>query len=69
MSDATNIVSGAFRRGEFSLDVDLSWDERVLVVFGRSGAGKSSLFELILGLDGRREEEATQSQGDRCHSS
>ena len=50
MSDAANIVSGKLSRGGFTLDVDLAWDDRVVVFFGRSGAGKSSLFELILGL-------------------
>jgi molybdate transport system ATP-binding protein len=50
MSDAANIVAAKLTLGEFTLDVDLAWEERVVVFFGRSGAGKSSLFELILGL-------------------
>jgi molybdate transport system ATP-binding protein len=37
-------------RGDFSLDVDVGWDERVAVVFGPSGSGKSTLFEAVLGL-------------------
>ncbi len=53
MSDAANIVGGTLTRGSFRLDVDLAWDDRVTVFFGRSGAGKSSLFELILGLHPR----------------
>jgi len=53
VSDAANIVTGALPREGFCLDVDLAWDDRVVVLFGRSGAGKSSLFELILGLHPR----------------
>jgi molybdate transport system ATP-binding protein len=38
------------RRGDFALEVEASWDERVAVVFGPSGSGKSTLFEAVLGL-------------------
>ena len=37
-------------RGDFRLDVDLAWEERVVVIFGPSGSGKSSLLEATLGL-------------------
>ena len=53
MSDAANIVSGTLALGDFTLEVDLAWEEQVVVFFGRSGAGKSSLFELLLGLHPR----------------
>lgn len=37
-------------RGDFSLDVTTSWEERVAVIFGPSGSGKTTLFEVLLGL-------------------
>lgn len=37
-------------RGDFGLDAELAWDERVAVVFGPSGSGKSTLFEVLLGF-------------------
>ena len=39
-----------FDRGDFRLDVDLGWNERVVVIFGPSGSGKSTLLEVALGL-------------------
>ena len=52
MSDATreNHLQVQLARPEFRLDVDVSWDERVAVLFGPSGSGKSTLFEAALGL-------------------
>jgi len=46
-------VRARLERGDFRLDVDLTWDERVAVVFGPSGSGKSTLFELLLGFHPR----------------
>ena len=40
----------AGRRGDFSLSLDLRWGGRVLALVGPSGAGKTSLFEAVLGL-------------------
>lgn len=37
-------------RGDFALEVDLSWDATVLGILGPSGAGKTSLLEAVLGL-------------------
>ncbi len=39
-----------FDRDDFRLDVDLGWNERVVVIFGPSGSGKSTLLEAALGL-------------------
>lgn len=50
MTDNPHLVSLALERGEFSLDVQFVWNERVCVFFGPSGAGKSTLFEAVLGL-------------------
>jgi molybdate transport system ATP-binding protein len=50
MSEATTQVRVALARGDFSLDVDLEWNERVTVIFGPSGCGKSTLLEALLGL-------------------
>ena len=47
---ADSRVRVEFDRGEFHLSVDLEWSERVLVLFGASGSGKSSLIECMLGL-------------------
>ena len=49
MPPATRIRA-KLRRGDFRLDVDLAWDERVAVIFGPSGSGKTTLFEIVLGL-------------------
>jgi len=46
-------VTARIRRREFTLDVDVGWDERVAVIFGPSGSGKSTLFETVLGLHAR----------------
>jgi molybdate transport system ATP-binding protein len=46
-------VTARVRRGGFTLDVDVGWDERVAVIFGPSGSGKSTLFETVLGLHAR----------------
>lgn len=50
MSDRANGVRVQLARGDFTLDVDLAWDERVVVFFGPSGSGKTTLFEVLLGL-------------------
>ncbi len=50
MSEASTLINVSLSRGEFSLDVNLSWDARVAVIFGPSGSGKSTLFEAVLGL-------------------
>ena len=47
---ARNQIAVSLRRGDFELDVDLTWDDRVTVIFGPSGSGKSTLFEAVLGL-------------------
>lgn len=36
--------------GAFSLEVDITWDGQVLVLFGPSGCGKSTLIEATCGL-------------------
>ena len=50
MSEQANGVRVRLARGGFTLDVDLSWDERVVVFFGPSGSGKTTLFEVLLGM-------------------
>ncbi|HEY8152710.1 MAG TPA: ATP-binding cassette domain-containing protein [Myxococcota bacterium] len=50
MSEAATQIRVAISRGAFSLDVNLSWDARVAVIFGPSGSGKSTLLEAVLGL-------------------
>jgi molybdate transport system ATP-binding protein len=50
MSEAATQIRVALSRGDFSLDVSLSWDARVAVIFGPSGSGKSTLLEAVLGL-------------------
>ncbi len=50
MSEAACLVEVRFARGEFVLEVDFAWDERVAVIFGPSGSGKSTLLEVLLGL-------------------
>ena len=50
MSEQANGVRVRLARGDFTLDVDLSWDERVVVFFGPSGSGKTTLFEVLLGM-------------------
>jgi molybdate transport system ATP-binding protein len=52
MSERTRVCVRLERAG-FRLDVDLAWDERVVVVFGPSGSGKSTLFEALLGFHPR----------------
>lgn len=50
MSGARSQISARVRRGSFVLDVDLSWSERVAVLFGASGSGKTMVLETVLGL-------------------
>jgi molybdate transport system ATP-binding protein len=50
MGEAANRIQIHLARPGFSLEVDLSWDERVAVVFGPSGSGKTTLFRTVLGL-------------------
>ncbi len=38
------------RLGDFSIDAQISSDDGVMVLFGRSGAGKSSIVKMIAGL-------------------
>jgi molybdate transport system ATP-binding protein len=53
MSEAACLVAVRLARNGFSLDVDLAWEERVVVIFGPSGSGKSTLLEVLLGLHPR----------------
>jgi molybdate transport system ATP-binding protein len=50
MSEAATRIEVSLSRGDFALDVSLTWDARVAVIFGPSGSGKSTLLEAILGL-------------------
>jgi molybdate transport system ATP-binding protein len=50
VSERSTRIAARIRRGDFSLDVDVGWDERVAVIFGPSGSGKTTLFETVLGL-------------------
>jgi len=50
LSGGASQLAVRLQRGDFRLDVELAWDERVVVVFGPSGSGKSSLLEAALGL-------------------
>jgi molybdate transport system ATP-binding protein len=43
-------IRAKLRRGGFDLDVDVGWSERVAVLFGPSGAGKTLLLGTVLGL-------------------
>ena len=43
-------VSARIVRGAFSLDIDFSSDDRITCLFGPSGAGKTSVAELVAGL-------------------
>ncbi len=47
---APHRLSVELRRPGFSLEIDLEWSERVMVLFGPSGSGKSTLLEAALGL-------------------
>jgi ABC-type molybdate transport system ATPase subunit len=53
MTAGASRVTARVRRGDFTLDVDVGWDERVAVIFGPSGSGKSTFFETVLGLHAR----------------
>jgi len=50
MTDPAVRIAVDLDRGDFHLDVDLAWEERVVVIFGPSGSGKSTLLEAALGL-------------------
>ncbi|HEY5657525.1 MAG TPA: molybdenum ABC transporter ATP-binding protein [Myxococcota bacterium] len=50
MSGPPTRIAVRMRRGDFALDVDVGWNERVAVIFGPSGSGKTTLFETVLGL-------------------
>ena len=50
MTDPAVQLAVRFEREGFRLDVDLAWDERVVVIFGPSGSGKTTLLEAALGL-------------------
>jgi molybdate transport system ATP-binding protein len=50
MTDFATRIAVRIERENFSLNVDVAWNERVAVIFGPSGSGKSTLFEAILGL-------------------
>ena len=52
MTEAGNIIINAKRqRGEFALDVSLALSNGLTAIFGKSGSGKTSLINLISGLD------------------
>ena len=53
MSGAPHRVAVRLARPGFVLDVDVAWEERVAVLFGPSGSGKSSFLEVVLGLHPR----------------
>jgi molybdate transport system ATP-binding protein len=50
VSEAIHRIAVHLERAGFTLDVDVSWSERVVVIFGPSGSGKSTLLEVVLGL-------------------
>lgn len=49
MSEAAHHLHASLARDGFTLEVDVAWEERVTVFFGRSGAGKSTLLDVALG--------------------
>jgi molybdate transport system ATP-binding protein len=50
VSEPATRLAVRVERGDFRLEVDAGWDERVAVVFGPSGSGKTTLFQAVLGL-------------------
>ena len=53
MSEPATRIQTVLERSRFRLDLDLAWEERVVVIFGPSGSGKSTLFEVLLGFHPR----------------
>ncbi len=53
-SSGDSLLHVLLPRPGFSLNVELSWRDRVAVIFGPSGSGKTTLFECVLGLHSPR---------------
>ncbi|MBV9703227.1 MAG: ATP-binding cassette domain-containing protein, partial [Methylobacteriaceae bacterium] len=44
------LVEVALARGDFTLDVSIATENRVIALFGPSGAGKTSILDIVAGL-------------------
>ncbi|HEB88233.1 MAG TPA: ATP-binding cassette domain-containing protein [Deltaproteobacteria bacterium] len=50
-TEPDSLIEARLDRPAFRLEIALGWDARALVLFGASGAGKTTLFRILLGLE------------------